>query len=335
MANIKDVAKKAGVSVSTVSYALNDSKEISNVTKNKIKKIADELGYVPSSYARSLKLKSKQSFRIGVFVPGFGGPIHPMILNGLANIFEKSKYNMVAALANNDLYLIKDKSVDLAILMDPRISYDSIKAIENICPIIIYDKDIDDERFYTVKLQNMEGIYNETKYFISLGVKKIAFMYGPHNSQHNKERFDGYKKAMEEANLQTILYDAGSYVEERGYDLMNEILSNPIEFDAIICSNDELAIGSIRSLVEHGYNVPEDCLVGGFDNNEKSKLIEPSLTTIDVNYYECGENIAKMALDILSHNSVPKTMIVPAKLIKRNSTKRWFSSFFVYSFKNK
>ena len=324
MANIKDIAKACGVAVSTVSYALNDNELISLETRRKIQKIAKEMGYFPNSYARSLK--SSKTFKIGIFITDFAGTIHPAILNGIDKILSKSEYQMVVTLADDKMTMIKDKSVDLAVLMDSRISENYIEELSKYCPLIIYDKMYDKKDLYYVLLQNEEAVYSETKYLLSLGVRKIAFLFGPHSSLHNKERFMGYVRALEEENLDTtaLVYDANSFTEAAGYEVINRVLNEEksLPFEAVLASNDELAFGALKSLNEHGYKVPSDCLLAGFDNNEKSKFVNPPLTTINVDWIQCGKDIAQYALRILSgETEVERIKKVQANLIVRESTK--------------
>lgn len=323
MPTIKDVAKACGVGIATVSYALNDSDMISEETKKKIKKVAKEMGYVPNAYARSLK--SKKTYRVGAYITDFGGVIHPTILNGMTKVFSKSDYQLVVTLANDKMTLIKDKSLDLAILMDPRIKEETIFELNNYCKLIVYDnKSLNTDAIHQVSLQNEKAIYEETKYLISLGCRRIAFMLGPEVSWHNYERYQGYLKAMGEEGLTTIIYNANSFVEEAGYNTMMEGLKGlkELPFDAIVCSNDELAFGTIDALIELGYHIPCDCLVAGFDNVDKSKFMKPSLTTINIDWIKCGETIANLALAILEGKEVSKRLNIPAELVIRDSTKK-------------
>lgn len=321
MATIKDVAKKSGFSVTTVSYALNDRNEISENTKKKIISIAEEMGYFPKSSARSLK--SQKTMRVGIFVTDFAGPIRPMILNGITKGFAESPYHVVVTPTHEEMTLIKDKSVDLAIIMDQTISEDEINKLSKYSKIIIYDnKYMMNDEIYQVLLQNEAAIYEETEYLIKLGMKKIAFMLGPKISWHNHERYTGYLKAMMDNNLESLVYNIDSFDEEEGYQYMKKILNDveKLPFDAVVCSNDELAFGLIKALKENGFKVPKDCLVAGFDNVIKASLIDPSLTTIDINWDECGKKIATMALNILEDKETLKKVIIPAKLIVREST---------------
>lgn len=323
MANIKDIAKACGVAVSTVSYALNDNELISIETRRKIQKVAKEMGYFPNSYARSLK-RSK-THKIGIFITDFGGTIHPAILNGIDKVISQSDYEMIVTLTDQKMTMIKDKSVDLAVLIDSRISEKQVADLKKYCPLIVYDKMYKGLDLYYVMLQNEEAVYNETKYLLSLGVNKIAFLFGPHSSLHNQERFMGYVRALEEVNLDAngLVYDANSFTEEAGYEVLNRVLheEKSLPFEAILASNDELAFGALKALLEKGYKVPEDCLLAGFDNNEKSKFINPPLTTVNVDWIGCGKDIAHYALEILNgQDNLKKIKKVKANLIVREST---------------
>ena len=320
MATIKDVAKKCGVGVATVSYALNGSNQVSEETRSKILKVAEEMGYVPNSYARSLK--KQKTMRVGVFLTDFAGPIRPTILNGITKGFIGTPYHLIATPAHDEMMLIKDKSVDLAIIMDQTIDEEKINELATYSKIIVYDnKNIMNDDVYQVLLQNESAIYKETKHLIDLGMKKIAFLLGPSISWHNYERYQGYLKALSENNLPSLVYNVDSFEEEKGYEYMKNTLSNieELPFDACVCSNDELAFGLIRVLKEKGFKVPDDCLVAGFDNVAKSTLIDPPLTTIHIDWNSCGLEIARMALDILNEKEISKKVVIPAELVIRKS----------------
>ena len=323
MATLKDVAKKCKVSVTTVSYALNGSSEVSEETKNKIIKVAEEMGYVPNSFARSLK--KQKTMRVGIFVPDFAGPIRPAILNGITKAFLNTPYHVIVTPAHDEMTLIKDKSVDLAIIMDQTIDENKINELATYSKIIVYDnKHMMNENIYQVLLQNESAIYEETKYLINLGMEKIAFLSGPSISWHNTERYQGYLNAIKEAGLDEIVYNADSFAEEVGYTIMINIIeeNKGLPFDAIVCSNDELAIGSIKALKEKGYSLPKDCLIAGFDNVPRAALVNPSLTTIHIDWDVCGKQIAKLAIDVLDEISVERKVIIPATLVIRDSTKK-------------
>lgn len=325
MATIKDLAKYCNVSISTVSYALNDSKEVSAETKERIKKAAEELNYVPNAYARGLK--NKLTYNIGVFLSGFEGPIHHTILSGIAKVLTNvdCKYNMIVTLSDNKMLLIKEKSVDLAIIMDSRVEVETINELSKIVPIITFDNEIYGKNIYNTKIDNTNGIYLQTINLINKGCKRIAYMLGSKHSYHNRKRFEGYVKAFEEKKMpldKSIVFDADAFTEQRGFEVINEIVSqnNKLTFDSLICANDELAIGAINALTKHGYNVPKDIKVAGFDNIEKGNYVYPTLSTVKVDWKFYGEEMAKLALEILA-NKKTKDIDIPVEIIERDSTK--------------
>lgn len=323
---IKDLAKYCNVSVTTVSYSLNDSPEISNETKEKVKKAAIEIGYVPSAFARGLK--RKKTCNIGIFIPGFDGPIHHTILSGIANIItsKTNQYNMIVTLADNEMNLVKERSVDLAIIMDSLIPNNTIIELSKVVPIIIFDKECIGDNIFMTSISNEQGMYEMTTLLVKKGCRNIAYMKGSSFSIHNKLRFDGYLKALKDNDIrinQDIIYDATEFTENKGYETMNYIINsvnNNLPFDALMCSNDELAIGAIRSLQEHNFNIPKDCKVSGFDNIDKDVLINPSLSTIKVDWYEYGQKMANLALDILDKNK-SYNINIKTEVIERDSTK--------------
>lgn len=326
MANIKDLARYCNVSVSTVSYALNNSDEISEETKHRIRKAAKELNYVPNAYARGLK--NKQTFNIGIFIPGFEGPIHHTVLSGIARVINQNdnKYNMIVTLADEKMLLIKERSVDLAVIMDSRVRDDVIKELSSIVPIITFDKKVDGDNIFNTFLDNADGMYKQTLALIEKGCKKIAYMLGSRESYHNHLRFEGYLRGLKENNKVidlALVYDADAFVDIRGYEVMNNIISDNngiLPFDAIICANDELAIGAIKSLIENGFKVPEQIKVTGFDNIDKSSYVTPTISTVAVDWFHYGENLANLALDILNKKET-SGFSIPIEIIQRESSK--------------
>lgn len=322
---IKDLAKYCNYSVTTVSYALNGSKEIPENTRNKILKAAEELNYVPSAYASGLK--RKKSFNIGVFIPDFDGPIHHTVLSGLVSGFKEydSRYNMLVMIPDSNLSMIRGRMVDLAIIMDPKLDINLLKDIASILPIVVLDKFASGDNIYMADVNNEEGMYNQTLDLINSGCKHIAYLLGPHASYHNSTRFNGYKRALESMNLEfreDIIFDADSFTEEKGYLTIKEVLkNNKLMFDALMCGNDELAIGAMRAIKEAGYNVPKDVKVTGFDNIDKASLISPSLSTISVDWFGYGKRVAKYAIDIINKKSTTEALYVnSANVIKRDSS---------------
>lgn len=324
---IRDLAKYCGVSVTTVSYALNDSPEVSNETKAKIKEAAIKLNYYPSHLAKGLKIRRTNC--IGVFVTGFEGTAHTKILSGLARAFrDNDKYQMLVTVKDKDLSLVRSKMVDLAIVMDATINNEMIASLAKVVPIVSFDKNISGENIYPTFIKNIESMYELTSLLINKGCKKIAYLLGSHASHHNELRFKGYLKALSENNIPfdcEMVYDADAFTKEAGFNLMQKVIKDvnyKLPFDALVASNDELAIGAIQALQDANFKVPQDIKVTGFDNITESSLINPSLTTIDVDWEMYGEKMGEYAFKILNQkDEVDNSLLINTTLIERESTK--------------
>ncbi|MFA7377106.1 MAG: LacI family DNA-binding transcriptional regulator [Acholeplasmataceae bacterium] len=325
MITIKDIAKYCGVSVSTVSYALSNNSTISEKTKQRVREAAKALNYVPNSNARSLKQKS--THKIGVFVPGFQGPIHPTILAGIAHILRNidEKYNMIVTFADEDMSLIKQRSIDLAIIMDAKTSKDLIVELSDYMPIITFDQDIEHASIYNTFVDNTKAMMNLTNLMIKKGCRRIGYVLGSSSSYHNELRFTGYKEGLKENGIpfnNDLVYNADAFTEFKGQETISILLENldELPFDGLICANDELAIGALQALKEHNYQVPKDCLIAGFDDIEKTLYVHPNLTTVKVDWFSYGKQIAELALEILNKKNPNQSLTIHTTIIEREST---------------
>lgn len=325
MTNIKDLAKYCNVSISTVSYALNDSPRISYETKQRIKQAAKDLHYIPNASARSLKCKHTSN--IGVFIPGFEGTVHNLILSGIANVLTQSdsKYNMIVSLIDDKMNLIKQRTVDIAIVMDSRIKDAQLHRLSEIEPIITFDKYSLGDNIYNTNIDNTLGTYLETELLIKKGCKRIAFLLGSNASYHNQNRYIGYVKALKEYGIEldvNLVYDADAFTEIRGYEVIRDVIRNndKLPFDAIVCANDELAMGAMVALKEQNYNIPYDCKVVGFDNINMGQYFKPAVTTVAVDWVGYGVKLAQLALDILAGKEC-EGFDMPVYIIERDSSK--------------
>ncbi|MCF7932009.1 MAG: LacI family transcriptional regulator [Acholeplasmataceae bacterium] len=327
MTTIKDIAKACGVSASTVSYALSERGTIAEKTKNKIKETAKAMNYVPNAHARGLK--KKRSHKIAVFVPGFQGTVHPTILAGIANVMRTNQvlYNLLVTFCDEDMTIVKDGSVDLAIVMDSNVTKQMIHDIASHVPTILFDQSAEGDNVYNTTVQNEEAMALMTTLMINKGLKRIGFLLGSSTSTHNTLRFLGYKRALRDHGLvfdPSLVYDADAFTEFKGHEAMDLALAKAedLPFEGLVCCNDELAFGALGALGEHGFKVPEDCLVSGFDNIARAETSIPSLTTVMIDWYDYGQRMAKLALDLLSEKPDATSFVVDFKIIERKSTSR-------------
>lgn len=324
MATIKDIAKKSGFSISTVSYALSDDPKIPDKTKQKIKEIAKELNYVPNAFARGLKNKSNKN--IGVFLPGFKGPVHPAVLSGIGNVIEQKlgEYKLIVTLMDEYLKLINEKFVDVAIILDSRLTDDKIIEISKTIPVLLFDKIVENKNIYNTYIENKKGIYERVVRLYNSGHRKFMFISGSNASFYNKERLEGFTEAIKNCNLDLnnqIILEPNSFTEEAGYNIIKSYLENhELDVECIVCSNDELAIGCIKALKIYGIVPPNKVKVSGFDDIEIGKYIQPPLSTTRVDYVNYGEELAKLAINILEGKKDKTRINISTTLIDREST---------------
>ena len=323
MATIKDVAKASGYGIATVSYALNDHPKIPENTKKKILEIAKQLNYVPNASARTLK--TKKSYKVGIFVPGFKGNVHPTILAGITSVFknDRSKYKMLVTIVDPEFLLVYEKQIDLALIIGGHVEKERIIDISKHIPVVLVDNQIQYNNVYNTYIDNYNGIIKRVKDFYKKGANRFIYISGTKNSNHNTERLEGFKQGIKDCNLKIedqVILEANAFDSNRGHQVMKDFLNgNKMDYNALICANDELAFGAIEALKEANYSVPNDILVSGFDNIDKCNYHVPTLSTINVDWYHYGITLGQMMLDILEDRTVEKEIYISSELVDRES----------------
>ena len=326
MITIKDVAKAAGVSISTTSYALNDKGNVSKEKKDNIIRIAKELGYTPNGAAKNLK-KQKTEL-IGLFVHDINGPFYNELIRGIQQVTILNGYELVVfcdsgTKKNSSYNFLSERRVDGAIIISPTIKDDEIiKLTKTGLPIVVLDREITGDKLCNVLVDNKNGASNAVMHLINQGYKDIAFLSGPEGTYDNKKRFDGYVRTLKsngiKFNEKMIL--RGSFTENSGYEAIIKYLEeNKKPPEAIFSSNDEMAIGAIFALRDKGFNVPKDVAVVGFDNLVVSSYITPALTTVKRPMYEMGLLSTHTLFNMLNGSEVNKSVTLSTELVIRDS----------------
>ncbi|GMQ56402.1 LacI family DNA-binding transcriptional regulator [Vallitalea sediminicola] len=309
---IKDIAKLAGVSHATVSRALNDSPLISDKTKDRIKIIAKDNNYIPNYSAKSLKLD--KSYNIGVFLSALEGTSPSFFyssIKGVNRLMKERNYNLVVKAIddlNGDYSIVNSKHYDGILVVSQKKQDDGfIKYIGALnIPVVVLNRKINIKGTTCVYSEDRDGAYQAVKYLTNQGHKKIGLIKGKEGFLNSSERLEGYKLAMSEASL-TIdkkLIASGKFDVISGYKGMNKILDNNTELPtAMFCSNDEMAFGAIKAIIEKGLRVPEDISVVGFDDIEMCKYITPELTTVRREISRIAYSGTEILFDMLDNNS--------------------------------
>ena len=272
---IKDVAKQAGVSISTVSRVINDSKPVTDEVKQKVLDVIKETGYIPNPLARSLVTKKSQL--IGVIVPEVSDSFVNEILNGIEEVAKMYDYEILLANTYSDkaqelkcINLLRAKQVEGIVMISWKVEEEHINYIQNCgIPASYISKTARDYDIHTVSVNNTEATYDMTKYLIEKGHKDIAFiMTSQDDTVLEMERLSGYEKALKEKNIKINkdLIKYGETTYEAGYSSMKELLNEGKVPDAAFVTGDEAAIGAINAICDAGYRVPEDISDAGFND---------------------------------------------------------------------
>jgi len=330
--NIKEIAKIANVSISTVSRVFNNKKGVSLKTHRRVLKVIEKRGYSPSAIASSLKTRLSKS--IGIAVPDALGDFYGEIINGIELVATENGYNLIISLNHHIVQeelsavnFFKAKKVDGAILITTSGDDDYVDSlIKEGVKIVLLDRDPHGLRVDTVKTDNFKGGYMATEYLLDLGHRDILFIRGISYIDPSIERFNGYKKALKDkgVNRNNSFILNGNFTVDSGYLAVKEYLNKyGLNFTSIFAANDQMAIGAIKALHDKGISVPNNVSVIGFDDSYLSPYVIPPLTTIKQRREEMGKAAVELLLDSISSHykkeRTPRQVIIPVELIERES----------------
>ena len=322
--SIREVAKKAGVSISTVSRVLNNSAPVSDELRVRVEKAIKELGYYPSGIAKSLR-KGKTG-TIGFILPDITNPFFANIVRGAEDYLRKKGYTLI--LCNSDqnkeqeiqlLGTLISKHID-GLLFTGTGDFNPLLAekIEKGLKIVFLDRIIKGLNSSYVIIDNREGMNILLDYLIKVGHKYFIFINGNKETFSARIRYETFVKKLTKNNLHFKHYFA-NFSYEAGYSIAKKLRKLP---DTIICGNDLIAYGVIDAIEEKGYKVPEDVSVTGFDDIPFSRHYKPPLTTVRQPMYEMGEKAAELLLKIIEgKEKINKGIVLLPKLVVRESTK--------------
>lgn len=319
MASIKEVAKAAGVSITTVSYVLNDDPRIPESTANRVKEVANEIGYLPSQAARNLKKQSTKT--ILVAISDFGGPVYHELLDGIHHQLMKEGYTMIVSTGLSSSNLLKERSADAAIVSDIHLSNEFLtKTAKNFGPIILLDRRLSSDRIHSIILDNESAMYELTKAALSKRQRNlIGFVHGVYNTYDNQMRYAGFLKAIHEFQINDHEQFFGSFTKDSGGQVFYEAIQAKRRIpDLFVCANDEMAIGLMDQAKRMGYQVPEQIGICGFDDIELASYVEPKLSTVKIAHREWGMKAAQTALQLIQKVVVSQSN-QEAKVIIRDS----------------
>lgn len=330
MATIKDVAKRAGVSTTTVSHVINKTRFVAEETREAVWTAIKELHYSPSAVARSLKVNHTKT--IGLLATSSEAPYFAEIIEAIENRCFAKGYTLILGNAHNDiqkqqayLSMMAQKRVDGLLVMCSEYPDELISMLEdnrNI-PMVVMDWGESRGDFTDTVLDNaFEGGYLAGRYLIERGHRDIGAIPGQLERNTGGGRHAGFIKALNEAgiSLRDEWLVQGDFEPESGYRAMQQILSQKQRPTAIFCGGDIMAMGAICAADEMGLRVPQDISVIGYDNVRNARYFTPALTTVHQPKERLGETAFDMLLDrIISKREEPQTIEVHPSLIERRS----------------
>lgn len=334
LSTIKEIAKRAGVSYSTVSRVLNSKKGGRADTRERINNIAKEINYFPHSSAKALVKKRVGVLGIIITRTGefaFQNPYYSQILMGISAVASMNNYNMMLSINEKisyvDLYYRRmiDGILVIGNRLDDELLYNltnaDVKAV--VIPGLLNDSKID---IPSVNSENYQSVYRAVSYLIDLGHRRIAFILGMMNSKYSVERFKAYQAAF---NAHGLSYDSRYIVESDfsktdGFRMMGKLLDLHERPSCVICINDSVTPGALKQLNSRGLKIPEDMSVVAIGSSEILDLYEPALTTIKISVTEIGQTATKMLIQLIENGSCPERhIVVPSEFIIRDSTRAW------------
>lgn len=334
--NIRDVAKKAGVSTATVSRVINESGYVKEETKQKVLAAIAEAEFVPNAIARSLSIRDSSS--IGVIVPDIANEFFSSIISGMGEMASNNQYNIVL-FDTGEMQEREHQCLQIAesqrlsgLLITPVSELDMetrdklIQFEDKGIPVVLVDRNMKNSNLDGVFVENHAAAYKGVEALIHAGHRKIAIITGPSTSMPGKDRFQGYKAALAEhgLDLREEYIVSGDFKIIKAYEQTKKLLQLPDPPTAIFASNNQTSLGVLKYLTEQGIKIGRDISIVGFDQIESLKIIDYRLSTIERDAKRQGYEAMAMLIDKLSHKkskSSGRKIFVPYEVVLRGSEK--------------
>ena len=331
MVRLKDIARQAGVSIMTVSKALRDEPDVSLGTRSRLKMLAQQMGYVPDSSAQGLRSKTTKMF--GLVIPSITDPIFGRITFALEERAHEMGYDIMLAHTLNQsdreeqcIRRLLSRRVD-GIFISPVYRFAAEariyqEIIARKTPVILLGPPAPFcKTLPGVEVEEQIASYNVTKHLLNLGHRRIAYLTGPQVAPWAHERFEGYRRALREANLDVddeVVFQAGGTIED-GTKAALQMLNENCNVTAIQAVNDLVAIGCGTTLLAQGLKIPGDISLAGFGNILLADHFYAPLTTVRQPKYRLGVAAVEMMMQLIRGGRV-QTRRLPGELLEREST---------------
>lgn len=329
--NIKEVAKKAGVSVATVSRVLNHPDSVAPATKERILQVINEVEYTPNWFARGLNFNKTNT--IALLIPNILNPSYMEIAKGVEDVAHQKGYTTLLCNGENALEkereyidsLIK-RRVDGIVLVSSLLENKDVEAIKKQgTPVVLIGENRDVSEVPIVRIDCQNAAYKAVRHLLDIGYKDIAIIHGRTPEKENLRKIEGYRQALSEEGILEVnefIIQAENIVEG-GYLAAKKLVELTKRPRAIFASSDLIAFGAMDAMKDYGLCVPDDIAIVGFDNIKMSNLIEPKLTTVEKPLHKMGVVGARLLFDTMENKEVEgadnREILLQSKLKIRKS----------------
>jgi LacI family transcriptional regulator len=329
VATVQDVARRAGVSTATVSYALNGTRFVSDALRERVLSAARELQYEPNAAARTLR--SNRSATIGLLIADLRNPFFTEVLRGVEDTAQARGYTVILANSDEDivretasLRVLRARHVDGLILAPAAGRHPQLEQlVRSHFPMVFLDRDIPGLRVPAVMLDNKAAAHVAVRHLIAAGHRHIGMIAGRPSITSTIERQAGYRQALLEAGIpmDSSLVKTGGSSIDGGAAAAAELLERRPRPTALFVANNLMTVGALTVIERHGLRIPQDVALVGFDDFPWAEVLKPRLTTIAQPHYALGCRAAELLFEQLSgFTAQPRRVLLPGELILRDSS---------------
>lgn len=327
---LRDVAREAGVHVSTVSRILNDQAEAGRITpetEERIRHVAQRLGYRRNTLARALR--TRRTLVVGMVVPDVANLHQAAITRAAGDALTERNYSLLLASTGDDLDQARAQVSAMLGAQAEGLLYGVARekdpVLESVAdsgtPVVLFNRGSPSGRLSSVLPDDRAGIGQAVEHLLGLGHRHIVYVGGPEDVASSINRMAGFDSALADAGLSGDHLLARRYTEEEGFSVMSDLLTRPSETTAVVAGNDRLALGVIDAIRHHGRSCPEDVSVVGFNDMPYADRVSPALTTVRVPTYDVGHLAASLLLELIGErDQPPQHHLVEPRLVIRDST---------------
>ncbi|MGH8877917.1 MAG: LacI family DNA-binding transcriptional regulator [Stackebrandtia sp.] len=324
---IADVAKRAGVSVTTVSHVLSSRRPVAEATRVKVMQVIEELDYRPNEVARSMR--AQRTLTIGFVVPDIGHPFYTAAARGLQDALRPDGYHCIVTSTDSDREVELETVRQLLTRVDGVVISGSGKRMEDLQPIldaklplVLLDADIPGPGFDVVTNADYESGAVAAQHLVDTGHRRIAFITGPEDFGAPARRVEGYRSVLDKHGIpaEANLVVRSPATLQGGAQCMATLINLAEPPDAVIAITDVVAVGAMYAARDQGLSIPDDVAVMGFDDIEAASLVAPTLTTMGTASREHGQSAGELILRRINDSAAePQRVVFPARLIRRES----------------